>query len=232
MGGAATGGNYKPPQFGRDVACLLAALVDWHSELQRQQVPALIRAPLFHYYFELIHPFWDGNGRVGRVVEATILLAADYKYAPFALARFYLSEIQQYFRLFNIGRLKAKRGDENSNLDFVMFHLEGMLETIKRLNERANLIIKVLLFKNTLKRISDKKEINIRQYAIASQVLKNGPTRLDALRSAPWYVALYVKRSEKTKHRDLLDLRKKELLILDKENVLWPGFAQKKSQEK
>lgn len=230
VGGAATGGSYKPPQFGRDVARLLAALVDWHSDLQGQQVPALIRAPLFHYYFELIHPFWDGNGRVGRVVEATILLAADYKYAPFALARFYLSEIQQYFRLFNTCRSKAKRSAENPNLDFVMFHLEGMLETIKRLHERTNLIIEVLLFENTLKRMSDNKEINIRQYAIASQVLKNGPARLDAVRAAPWYVALYLKRSEKTKQRDLSDLRKKELLILDKENKLWPGFTRQKNE--
>ncbi len=161
-------------KLGCDVACLLAALVNWHTELQRQQIPALIRAPLFHYYFELIHPFWDGNGRAGRVVEATILLAADYKYAPFALARFYLSEIQRYFRLFNTCRLKAKRSAENPNLDVVMFHLEEMLETIKRLHERTNLIIKVLLFENTLKRMFDNKEINIRQYAIASQVLKNG----------------------------------------------------------
>jgi hypothetical protein len=64
------------------------------------------------------------------------------------------------------------------------------------------------------------------------QVLKNGPTRLDAVRVAPRYVALYVKRSEKTKRRDLSDLRKKELLILDKENKLWPGFAQKKNAGK
>jgi Fic family protein len=226
VGGTATGGAYKPPQFGGDIARLLTALVDWHEELQRQQIPALIRAPLFHYYFELIHPFWDGNGRVGRVVEAAILLSAGYQHAPFALARFYLTEINQYFSLFNICRLKARRGDENPNFDFVMFHLEGMLETIKRLHERVNRIIKVLLFENILKRMSDAKEINLRQYAIVSQVLKNGPAKLDALRATPWYVALYAKRSEKTKQRDLSGLRKKELLILDNEGRLWPGFAQ------
>ncbi|MFC2503586.1 MAG: Fic family protein, partial [Cardiobacterium sp.] len=43
---------------------------------RRQGVPALIRAPLVHYYYEIIHPFWDGNGRVGRVLEASILLRA------------------------------------------------------------------------------------------------------------------------------------------------------------
>lgn len=40
-----------------------------------------MRAPLLHLYFELIHPFWDGNGRVGRVLEASVLLAAGYQYA-------------------------------------------------------------------------------------------------------------------------------------------------------
>lgn len=62
-------------------------------------MPALIRAPLMHLYFELIHPFWDGNGRVGRVLEATLLQAAGFRYAPFAQTRYYLEHIDAYFTL-------------------------------------------------------------------------------------------------------------------------------------
>ncbi|WP_365303207.1 Fic family protein [uncultured Thiodictyon sp.] len=54
------------------------------------KVPVLIRAPLVHYYYEQIHPFWDGNGRVGRVIEASLLLGEGFRYAPFAQARYYL----------------------------------------------------------------------------------------------------------------------------------------------
>ena len=52
-------------------------------------VPALVRAPLLHFYFELIHPFWDGNRRVGRVIAAAVLHTAGDCYAPFAMARDY-----------------------------------------------------------------------------------------------------------------------------------------------
>lgn len=93
VGDEAHGGRYKPPQSGKDVLQLLDALVEWHRELEQAGVPALIRAPLVHYYYEQIHPFWDGNGRVGRVIEATLLQAAGYRYAPFAMARYYLDTI-------------------------------------------------------------------------------------------------------------------------------------------
>ncbi|WP_203434363.1 Fic family protein [Nitrosococcus halophilus] len=68
VGDAAHGGRYKPPQYGADIRLLLENLVEWHRKLQAEDVPVLIRAPLVHYYYELIHPFWDGNGRVGRVI--------------------------------------------------------------------------------------------------------------------------------------------------------------------
>ncbi|AUB81043.1 Fic family protein [Candidatus Thiodictyon syntrophicum] len=59
--------------------------------------------------YECIHPFWDGNGRVGRVIEASLLLREGFKYAPFAQARFYLDQIDRYFTLFNTCRKAAER---------------------------------------------------------------------------------------------------------------------------
>ena len=57
--------------------------------------------------------------------------------------------------------------------------------------------------KNDLKRRHDAREINARQYAIASQILAAGhPVPLKALRRAPWYLALYSRLSDKTKQRD------------------------------
>lgn len=87
VGDEAHGGRYKPPQYDKDIWRLLEALIGWHRNLVDEGVPALVRAPLVHLYYEQIHPFWDGNGRVGRVIEATLLQAAGYRYAPFALAR-------------------------------------------------------------------------------------------------------------------------------------------------
>jgi Fic family protein len=76
-----------------------------------------------HYYFELIHPFWDGNGRVGRVIEASLLLREGFRYAPFAQARFYLEQVDRYFMLFNACRKRAAKAPEDANTDFVAFFL-------------------------------------------------------------------------------------------------------------
>lgn len=223
VGDQAHGGRYKPPQFGGDVALLLEQLVHWHQQLVDAEVPVLIRAPLLHYYFELIHPFWDGNGRVGRVLEATLLQAEGYLYAPFAQARYYFEHIDQYFSLFNHCRKQAEKKIDNPNSDFVQFFLAGMLSSIHKLHDRVNNLVNVLLFENELKRRHDEKEINSRQYAIVSQIMQAGTMSLSELRRAPWYLALYTRLTDKTKQRDLAQLKTEGLINQDKDNRLWPG---------
>lgn len=227
VGNQAHGGRYKPPQFGADIRMLLDALLGWHRELATQGVPVLIRAPLVHYYYELIHPFWDGNGRVGRVIEASLLLHEGFRYAPFAQARFYLEQIDRYFTLFNTCRKAAEKGRPFPNTELVAFFLEGMRLTLNRLHDRVNQMVHVILFENELKRLLDTKAINARQYAIVSQVLAAGRSlSLAGMRRAPWYLGLYAQRTDKTKQRDLKRLREGGLLRLDKNDRLWPGFVQ------
>lgn len=225
VGDTAHGGRYKPPQYGRDIKRLLDALIDWHATLEAAGVPALIRAPLVHLHYELIHPFWDGNGRVGRVIEATLLQAAGYRYAPFALARHYLAHIDTYFTLFNTCRKAAEKQHPSPNQAFIGFHLEGMRQTINSLHDRVNRLVGMLLFESTIRRALDSKDINVRQYTILSQLLDRGQSlSLDELRHAPWYASLYLKRSDKTRSRDLHHLRESGLAHLDTDNALWPGF--------
>lgn len=229
VGDEAHGGRYKPPQYGGDIRLLLAHLMEWHAELARNEVPALVRAPLVHYYYELIHPFWDGNGRVGRVLEATILHAAGFRYAPFAMARYYMENIDRYYALFNHCRKSGERKDAGPNTSFVAFHLEGMLACINRLHDRANFIVEILLFETRIKRDLDARDINVRQYAILTQLLHLGePQPLGNLRQAPWYKALYVRRGDKTRQRDLRKLKEKGLVHQDSDGRLWPGFLQPK----
>jgi Fic family protein len=225
VGDTAHGGRYKPPQYGGDIELLLDQMVTWHNELATAEIPALIRAPLMHYYFELIHPFWDGNGRVGRVLEATVLHSAGFRYAPFAMARYYMERINQYFTLFNLCRKQADKKMAWPNTPFVLFHLEGMLAGINRLHDRVNAMVRLLLFETRIKHLRDTKEINLRQYAILTQVMERGkPLQIDELRRAPWLEALYAKLGDKTKQRDLSRLREQELLYVDAKGLVWPGF--------
>jgi len=227
VGDQAHGGRYRPPQYGGDIRLLLERLLSWHQRLVERGAPVLLRAPLVHYYYELIHPFWDGNGRVGRVVEASLLLREGFRYAPFAQARYYLDRIDRYFSLFNACRKAAAKGVPYPNTDFVLYFLEGMLISLDSMHDRVNRLVQVLLFENDLKRRHDEKRINARQYAIVTQILAaGGPVPLAELRHAPWYLALYVQRTDKTKQRDLQRLRDQRLVALDKDNRLWPGFVQ------
>jgi len=229
VGDTAHGGIYKPPQYGGDIELLLNHLTAWHNELAAAEIPALIRAPLTHYYFELIHPFWDGNGRVGRVLEATVLHGAGFRYAPFAMARYYLERIDRYFTLFNLCRKQADKKTAYPNTPFVLFHLEGMLAGINRLHDRVNAIVRLLLFETRIKHLRDTKEINLRQYVILTQVMeRDKPLKIDELRRAPWHEALYAKLGDKTKQRDLSRLREQGLLVVDEKGLVWPGFVRAK----
>lgn len=226
VGNEEHGGIYKPPQNGADIRLLLSELLAWNVALSEQGVPALIRAPLVHLYFEIIHPFWDGNGRVGRVLEAGILYADGFRYAPFAQASYYLTNIDKYFALFNFCRKAANKKHDFPNVAFVSFFLEGMLETINTLHDRVNKIVQVVLFETQLKNLHDYKKINHRQYAIVNEVLRSGEAiTIDKIRQSIWYNALYNKLTAKTRSRDMKHLIDIGLLNLDdKGNILF-GFV-------
>jgi len=226
VGDAAHGGRYKPPQLGADIRLLLEQLFLWQRELQSAGVPALIRAPLMHYYFEAIHPFWDGNGRVGRVLEATILLNDGFRYAPFAQARYYFEHIDPYFTLFNTCRKLEEKHQPCPNVPFLQFFLEGMLYSINQLHDRVNALVTLLLFESRLKRAHDEKTLNTRQYVIVSHLLERGrPLAVADMRKAPWYRALYEKKTDKTRQRDMSQLKETGWLVLDAKERLCLGFV-------
>jgi len=226
VGDADHGGRYKPPQNGRDIARLMDGLVQWHQQLVEAEVSPLLRASLVHLYFELIHPFWDGNGRVGRVLEATLLRQAGYKYAPFALAKFYQEQIHQYFALFNHCRKAAEKAVDHPNTAFVEFHLDGLRLVIDRLHDRVNELVAMLLFDAVVRQSLDAKDINQRQYGIVKHVMEYGrPLPLTVLRGDPRYQAMYIKKTDKTKQRDLKRLIELQLVRQDARGQLWPGFA-------
>ncbi len=226
VGNSSHGGVYKPPQNGADIRLLLSELLSWNAALSDQGVPALIRAPLVHLYFELIHPFWDGNGRVGRVLEAGILYADGFRYAPFAQASYYLTNIDKYFALFNFCRKSANKKHDFPNVAFVSFFLEGMLETINALHDRVNKIVQVVLFETQLKNLYDYKKINHRQYTIVNEILRSGEAiTIDKIRQSIWYNALYSKLTAKTRSRDMKHLLDIGLLNLDDEGNILFGFV-------
>ena len=56
---------------------LMNCLGDWERSLRDRSLPPLIHAAYIHYQFEAIHPFLDGNGRVGRLLITLLLVERD-----------------------------------------------------------------------------------------------------------------------------------------------------------
>ena len=68
---------YMPPEA-TDVPILMAALVEWINQAQRDRLPVPLIAGLAHYQFVTIHPYYDGNGRTARLLAMFILHRGGY----------------------------------------------------------------------------------------------------------------------------------------------------------
>ena len=223
VGDAEHGGTYTPPKCRDDVEKLVKEYLDWINSPELAHLSPLIRAPLAHYYFERIHPFWDGNGRVGRVLEAMILKCAGYKYAPFALSRYYLEHIDEYFAVFNLARKSEENKEQHPNTVFVEFFLKGILSVLNLLHDRVNRIIAMLLYETSLNAKLQSKDINMRQFTIVNNLLPYGTEhKLGYVQSQAWYQGLYQKLTPKTRARDLKGLAEEGLITIteDKKIIL------------
>jgi Fic family protein len=70
--------HYEAPQSA-DVPVQMRALIDWFNTHSRvPQIDGLVRAAVVHLWFEAVHPFEDGNGRIGRAL-AELALAQDMR---------------------------------------------------------------------------------------------------------------------------------------------------------
>jgi Fic family protein len=87
-------------------------------------LPILIKAALVHVQFETIHPFLDGNGRVGRLLITFLLCHAGILREPLLYLSVYFKQNRdEYYRLLDIIR---KEGDWEA---WIMFFLEGVART-------------------------------------------------------------------------------------------------------
>lgn len=92
---------YTPPQ-GRET--ILGHLTRWENFLHEQQtgIDPLIKMALLHYQFEAIHPFRDGNGRTGRVLNVLYLVHCGLLEQPITYLSGYIVEHKdEYYQLLN-----------------------------------------------------------------------------------------------------------------------------------
>ncbi len=215
------GGIYKPPQAHIDIKLLIGKLIEWLNSPEIASLPSLIRAPLAHYYFERIHPFQDGNGRVGRLLEKTILIASGNRFASRGIDRYYLENIDAYFSAFNQARKQEKTNADTCNQGFIEFVLKGFEVSVERLHHRANQLMQHVLVLAWLGDLLRNKRINHRQHVILDYLgSKTETVLIHQLKKMPWYQELYRRYSPATESRDWTDLINQDIVTKSDEGLI------------
>lgn len=112
---------YTPPV---GEAVIRGLLANWEAYLHSEDdTDPLIRMAVAHYQFEAIHPFTDGNGRTGRILNSLYLTEAGLLEQPILyLSRYILANRSDYYRLLN-----AVTSHEAWE-DWVVYILQGVAE--------------------------------------------------------------------------------------------------------
>jgi Fic family protein len=115
---------YTPP-VGEDL--LRSLLANWERFLhEATEIDPLIRMAVGHYQFEAIHPFTDGNGRTGRVLNSLFFISQDLLTLPILyLSRYIIQHKADYYRLLR-GVTRADAWE-----DWVLFMLKAVEETAR-----------------------------------------------------------------------------------------------------
>ena len=115
---------YTPPE---GAARLREMLADWERYIHDEgQVDPLIRMAVMHYQFEAIHPFTDGNGRTGRVLNLLYLVETGLLSVPVLyLSRYIIHHKADYYRLL------LEVTTDAAWEDWILFMLRAVLETAR-----------------------------------------------------------------------------------------------------
>ena len=142
---------YTPPQTGDGVRQLMDNLENFINNDTLTDIDPLVKVAIVHHQFESIHPFYDGNGRTGRIINILLLVIYDLLDLPILyLSRYITHNKGSYYQLIQAIRDKS---DDNANEweQWVLFILKGIEETadntislIKQISNLMNQYKKVL----------------------------------------------------------------------------------------
>lgn len=125
---AATGETiYTPPQHPDDIGNLMQNLVIFINDDELSDMDPLVKMAIIHHQFESIHPFYDGNGRTGRIINMLYLVCKDLLQLPVLyLSRYVIEHKTDYYRLLQQVR------DTGEWEEWLLFMLHGVEETAKQ----------------------------------------------------------------------------------------------------
>lgn len=119
---------YTPPQDSDTINNLMTNLERFINDEGMADLDPLIKIAIIHHQFESIHPFYDGNGRTGRIMVILYLVANGLLDLPILyLSRYITHNKGDYYRLLQAIRDKEENIEEWHN--WILFILKGIEET-------------------------------------------------------------------------------------------------------
>ena len=146
------------PQYVPD---LVMELLDW---VKGSEVHMLIRSCVFHYEFELIHPFADGNGRVGRLWHTLLLSKWNPAFAWLPVESMIHDRQQEYYAAINASN------DAGESTVFVEFMLSAIKASLLDAISASNVMNDGLMDKATLRWEQIKKFLETHEFIMNADV--------------------------------------------------------------
>ncbi len=115
-----------PPQHPQDIINLMSNLADYINDPSLEDFDSLVKMAIIHYQFEATHPFYDGNGRTGRIINILYLVLEGLLDMPILyLSRYIIRNKSNYYKL-----LSDVSFNDGLN-EWILFMLKGIEEIAK-----------------------------------------------------------------------------------------------------
>lgn len=143
---------YTPPQDGQRIVELMSNLEQFINDDELCPIDPLVKMAIIHHQFESIHPFYDGNGRTGRIVNILYLVTSGLLDLPILyLSRYITHNKAEYYE--RIQAIRNATGDNSAQWEeWILYMLRGVEqtaeETITLVKNIGNLMTK---YKNIIR---------------------------------------------------------------------------------
>lgn len=120
---------YTPPQTYEEIILHMQNLEQYINNHSAHDVDPLIKLAIIHHQFESIHPFYDGNGRTGRIISVLYLVINDLLDLPILyLSRYIKRNKTEYYK--SIQDIRDSHGDNFEEWErWILFILKGIEQT-------------------------------------------------------------------------------------------------------